>query len=182
MLKTAQTSEYKALMAQLRRDEEARSYERMINPPLPVTLQGPRIGSRDVQQEDELTYADVNRQVAAIFNVLLSIVACSVAIWMAARHWSTPSRLGLSMGGGGLVGVAEIVIYAGYLRRLLDAKQTEKKKAERKVIVDTWTTQEKSPDSTAIDRPKDERGVCGLRLRNAPSDVPKSPSFSKPHK
>jgi TMEM199 family protein len=163
-------------MARLRKEEEARAYERMINPPPPYLREAekgnhPRtIGSDDIGQEDELTFADINRQVAAIFNVLLSIVACSVAIWMAARHWSTPSRLGLSMGGGGLVGVAEVAIYAGYLRRILESKQKEKKIVERKVITDTWSTQEKSKEPMDITASTDNqiRESDGLRLRTRP--------------
>ena len=136
-------------MARLRREEEAREYERMINPPLPVETFQQRFpnsnGAKlfypshaDIGEDDETTYADVNRQMALIMNVLVSIVACSVAIWLAARHWSTPSRLGLSMGGSGIVGVAEVVVYAGYIRRLKEAREKGKKQIEIKEIVKTW--------------------------------------------
>ena len=136
-------------MARLRREEEAREYERMINPPLPVETFQQRFpnsnGAKlfypshaDIGEDDETTYADVNRQMALIMNVLVSIVACSVAIWLAARHWSTPSRLGLSMGGSGIVGVAEVVVYAGYMRRLKEAREKGKKQIEIKEIVKTW--------------------------------------------
>lgn len=107
--KPGQSSEYKALMARLRAEEEARAYERMLNPPRAPETFTQRFPASphahifstpsDIakQEEDEVTYADVNRQVALIINVLLSIIACSVAIWIAARHWTTPQRLGLSM-------------------------------------------------------------------------------------
>ena len=136
-------------MARLRRAEEAREYERIINPPPPMeTFQqrfpnayGAKLFSpstADIGEDDETTYADINRQMALIINVLVSIVACSVAIWLAARHWSTPSRLGLSMGGSGMVGVAEVVVYAGYIRRLKEARKKGKKQIEIKEIVKTW--------------------------------------------
>lgn len=136
-------------MARLRREEEARQYERMINPPLPMETFQQRFpnsnGTKlffpsraDIGEDDETTYADVNRQMALIMNVLVSIVACSVAIWLAARHWSTPSRLGLSMGGSGMVGVAEVVVYAGYIRRLKEAREKGKKQLEVKEILKTW--------------------------------------------
>ena len=102
-------------------------------------------------EDEEMTYADVNRQVALIINVLVSIVACGVALWMAARHWSVPSRLGLSMGGGGLVGVAEVAIYAGYLRRLTEAKQKEKKKTEKKEVFETWVIGRSEADEKSAD-------------------------------
>ena len=131
-------------MARLREEEEAREYERMMNPLPPKETFSQRFPNAHlfpnvaIPEEDEVTYADINRQMALIINVLVSIIACSVAIWMAASHWSTPTRLGLSMGGSGVVGVAEVVVYAGYIRRVKEAKEREKNKVEIKEIVETW--------------------------------------------
>jgi hypothetical protein len=135
-------------MARLRREEEDRAYERMINPPLPTATLSQRFASpqphlfptsqEDIGEEDAISYADINRQMALIINILVSIIACSVAIWLAARHWSTPSRLGLSMGGSGAVAVAEAVVYAGYIRRLKEARDKGKKEVEVKEIIRSW--------------------------------------------
>ena len=136
-------------MARLHREEEARTYERMINPPPPMETFEQRFpgsanaklfqsSQADIGEDDEMTYADINRQIALIMNILVSIVACSVAIWMAARHWNAPARLGLSMGGSGVIGVAEVVVYAGYLRRLKEAKEKGQKQVEIKEIIKTW--------------------------------------------
>ncbi|KAL8669236.1 MAG: hypothetical protein Q9168_006163 [Polycauliona sp. 1 TL-2023] len=143
------TSEYKMLMAQLRREEDARTYERMTNPPLPLesyeqrylNSSNPRLfaGSQDrFDSDDDVTYADVNRQMAMIVNILLLIVACSVALWLVASRWSTPRRLALCMGGSILVAVAEAVVYAGYLRRVKEARDKGKKHVEIKQIIKTW--------------------------------------------
>jgi len=162
------TSEYKALMARLRREEEARSYERMTNPPLPMETFAQRFpmasaahafpsGFQSIQtsdpDDDGTTYADIDRQVTLIFNVLISIVACAAGIWIAARWWSTPMRLALSMSGSMLVGVAEVVVYAGYIRRVGEAKKEEKKRKEVKEIVNTWVVgagDEKSEQANTI--------------------------------
>lgn len=136
-------------MARLRRQEEERAYERMINPPLPTETFSQRFpkssqvnlfptAQEDIGEDDEISYADINRQVGLIINIVVSIVACSVAIWLAARHWSTPSRLGLSMGGSIAVAVAEAVVYAGYLRRLKEAREKGKKEVEVKEIIKSW--------------------------------------------
>lgn len=136
-------------MARLRREEESRAYERMINPPLPMesfeqrfrNSSNARLFSGDqaqVDEDDEVTYADINRQMALIFNILVSIVACSIALWLIASRWSTPSRLALSMGGSIVVAVAETVIYAGYLRRVKEARAKGKKQVEIKEIIKTW--------------------------------------------
>ena len=137
-------------MARLRREEEARAYERMTTSPLPLETFEQRFpdrskpklfsGSQDQSNtdDDDTTYADVNRQMAMVVNVLLSIVACSIALWLVANRWSAPRRLALSMGGSILVAVAESVVYAGYLRRVKEARDKGKKQVEIKEIVKTW--------------------------------------------
>ena len=135
-------------MARLRREEEARTYERMTNPPIPMETFAQRFpmssaahafpSYQEPEAEDEVTYADINRQMAVIANVLLSIIACAGAIWVAARWWSTPARLALSMSGSLLVGVAEVVVYGGYIRRVSEAKGKERDVKEIKEVVRTW--------------------------------------------
>lgn len=138
-------------MARLRREEEDRAYERMINPPIVAETFAQRLPTSQTaklfptrtqpgtdENDDEITYSDINRQMALIINMLVSIVACSVAIWMASSNWSTPKRLGLSMGGSALIGIGEVVVYAGYLRRVKEAREKGKKHVETKEIIKTW--------------------------------------------
>lgn len=136
-------------MRRLRQDEEVRAYERMISPSPPHETFADRFSSgpspalftttqKEIDEDDDITYADINRQLALIINILVSIVACTVAIWMASRHWSTPSRLGFSMGGSILVGLGEVVVYAGYIQRLKDAREKSKKQKEVKKVISTW--------------------------------------------
>ena len=150
-------------MARLRREEEDRAYERMINPPRPTETFAQRFpGSQgahlfptsqaDIGEDDEISYAEVNRQMALIANVLISILACSVALWMVAKYWSVPARLALSMGGGVLVGVAEVVVYAVYLGRLNDARAKGKKEIEIKEVIKTWVIGSEE-EKTTVDEP-----------------------------
>ncbi|TVY22943.1 hypothetical protein LHYA1_G008438 [Lachnellula hyalina] len=144
------TSEYKALMARLRYEEENRAYSRMTQsaPPLETfASRFPTTSSANAfamnhepasSEEEEVVYADIDRQVALILNVLVSIVACAGAIWVVARWWSTPVRLALSMSGSALVGIAEVVVYSGYIRRVGEAKGKEGKLKEVKEVVKTW--------------------------------------------
>lgn len=123
------TPEFKALMARLRREQEEWQYERMIAHK--ADQYQASIGATEKQtDEEEVTYADVNRQLTLILNVLISIIFCAVAIWLTAWHWSVPKRLFASMGGSVVVGIAEVTIYAGYIRRIKDAKVQERKKKE----------------------------------------------------
>ncbi|TVY60880.1 hypothetical protein LSUE1_G009295, partial [Lachnellula suecica] len=109
------TSEYKALMARLRREEELRAYDRMTNPPPPAETFAQHFPASSAahafskahplpaSEEDDIVYADIDRQMALILNVIVSMVACAGAIWVVARWRSTPVRLALSMSGSALV-------------------------------------------------------------------------------
>jgi hypothetical protein len=143
------TPEFARLMARLRAEEEARIYDRMTNPnPLtrlesfsqrfPQTPQFSLGADVPTSEEDELSYEEVHRQIILIINVIVSVVACAVFVWVAARHWSAPKRLGLSMGSSGAVAIAEVVVYSGYVRKVAEAKRKEKRKPEIKEIVQSW--------------------------------------------
>ncbi|KAF2213686.1 hypothetical protein CERZMDRAFT_39558 [Cercospora zeae-maydis SCOH1-5] len=153
------SDEYKRLMKRLREEEEQRQYERMINSPArPETFSqrfpnattsfGPT-GSSIADEIDEVTYADVNRQMVLIINVLVSIICTSVAVWMAARRWSVPQRMALAFFSSTLVAVAEVVIYMGYIRRIKEAKTKERTKVEKKEILDTWVIDAKTSSQQA---------------------------------
>lgn len=146
-------------MQRLRQQEEQREYERMINPLPekesfgqrypnaagasfnPNTYHG-QTGNDGVA--DDVTYQDIDRQVALIINVLVSIIACAVALWVVARHWSVPQRMALSMGGSLTVAAAEVAIYLGYIRRIEEAKGKEIKKTEKKEVSETWVIEKAS--------------------------------------
>lgn len=165
MLIITQSSEYKRLMQRLRVEEEQRQYERMINPPAQPETFGQRfpvatssfgaIGSSTADEVDEVTYADVNRQMVLIINVLVSIICTSVAVWMAARRWNVPQRMGLAFFSSTLVAVAEVAIYMGYIRRIQESKATERKQIEKKEILDTWVIDAKSSSSSQSAIPSD---------------------------
>jgi hypothetical protein len=164
-------------MARLRKEEEARSYERMLHPPsesfnlrFPTASQGHLFPptQQETSDDDEVTYADINRQMALIANVLISIIACSIAIWKAAWHWEVPARLALAMTGSITVAVAEVAIYAGYLGRIDDAKKVEKKKVEKKVIAESWVIEgRKGGGMKTVKNMVNEVPVAGLRQRTA---------------
>jgi hypothetical protein len=149
-------------MARLRREEEARSYERMTNPPPPMETFAQRFpmssaahafpSYQEPELEDEITYAEINRQMALILNVLVSIVACAGALWVMARWWSTPARLALSMSGSLLVGVAEVVVYGGYIRRVSEAKEKEKGVKEVKEVLKSWVVGGKEADGDETEK------------------------------
>ena len=168
-------------MSRLRQEEESRAYSRMTGSSSLKESFAQRFPNSqhahlfpttkdDVGDENEVSYADINRQMAVIINVLVSIIACAVALWIAARHWSAPSRLGLSMGGSGVIGAAEVVVYAGYLRRVKEAKTRSEQEVEVKEIIDTWVidSKESSKDrKQPVAVPSSHTAETGLRKRSA---------------
>lgn len=148
------TPSYEALMARLRHDADARSYAQLTSSSSAtgattavtnthVTAFSAGDTAAAAPQADELTYADASRQATLIFNVLVSVLACGVAVWLGAWHWAAPARLALSMVGAVVVGAAEVAVYWGYLRRIGEAKAKERGKREEKSVVASWVIEGK---------------------------------------
>jgi hypothetical protein len=172
--KPTQTPEYHALMGRLRAEQEAISYQRMLHPPptresfsqrFPRAPEPFSLGAtQTTSEEDDLSYEEVHRQIILIINILISIVCVAVFIWVAARHWSVGSRLGLSMGGSLAIAVAEVAVYSGYVRKVREAKTLEKKKPEIKEIVKTWVLGEEDGNEGDTTGWKEKDGD-GIRFR-----------------
>ncbi|EDU41722.1 conserved hypothetical protein [Pyrenophora tritici-repentis Pt-1C-BFP] len=174
--KPAQTPEYQALMARLRAEQEALSYERMLHPtptresfsqrfpraPEPFSIGATHKASAE---EDDVSYEEVHRQIILIINILVSIVCVAVFIWVAARSWSVGSRLGLSMGGAAGIAIAEVAVYGGYVRKVREAKRLEKKKPEIKEIVKTWVLGEHADAAEGDTTGWKEKDGDGVRFR-----------------
>ena len=98
--------------------------------------------SKDDLGDDDITYNDVHRQFLLLINFLVSILGVAGTLWVAARWWSLPARLFLSMGGALLVGIAEVSVYSIYVWKLGDAKKRQDAVKEFKEVVDTWVVTE----------------------------------------
>lgn len=148
-------------MAKLRRDEDARAYERMVNPPLPLETFKDRFPNSarsfaavnkptteaDIG-DDEVTYNEIHRQVMLLINFLVSIAGVAATLWIAGRWWSLPARLFLTLGGSILVAIAEVAVYGGYIWRMGEAKRKEDDRPERKEVVQTWVVGKDGTDET----------------------------------
>lgn len=170
-------------MARLRREQEQREYERMTNPPPPMETFSQRFPNsagmaqafaavnRPTREEDlgddDVTYNDIHRQVMLIINFLASIFGVAASLWILARWWSTPSRLFLTMGGSLLVGIAEVVLYAGYVWHLGQAKKKDKAEQEVKEVVHTWTVgaEDEKKEPVAVGGDSSTEDATTLRRR-----------------
>jgi hypothetical protein len=108
--------------------------------------------SHDDIGDDDVTYADVHRQVMLIFNFLVSILGVAATVWIAARWWSTPARLALSMTAAIVVAIAEVAVYSGFIWRLGQAKGKQGKVKEVKAVVNTWVVGGHDQGSPVPDR------------------------------
>ncbi|CCC05354.1 hypothetical protein SMACR_08722 [Sordaria macrospora] len=166
-LKPEPSDEYKALMARLRRDEEERAYERMINPVQPMETfsqmfpsstgmarsfaEANRPTRKEDMGDDDVTYDEVHRQLMLIFNFMVTILGVAATLWILARWWSTPARIFLTMGGSIIAGIAEVALYSGYVWHLGQAKKKDKTFKEVKEVVQTWVVG--SEEKEAADKP-----------------------------
>lgn len=159
-------------MARLRREEEHRVYTRMTTP-LPLSHDSPShrfatapdapsaanafsstaahtAAAAAADSDSAIAYSDVSRELTLILNILLSILACAAFIWVAAQWWDTPARLALSMSGSLLVGVAEVVVYSGYIRRVGEAKGKEGRVREVREVMRTWVVGGEDDDDDGV--------------------------------
>ncbi len=138
-------------MARLRHEEDARAYERMVNPPHPLETFKDRFPSsarafaavnRPANAadlgDDDVTLNEVQRQVMLIINFLVSIAGVAATLWVVGRWWSLPARIFLTMGGSIVVAIAEVAVYSSYIWRLGESKKKKAGAGEVKEIVNTW--------------------------------------------
>nr|RBQ98133.1 hypothetical protein FVER53263_11618 [Fusarium verticillioides] len=98
--------EYKALMARLRREEEARSYERMMNPPpqhetfkdhFPSITASFAAANRPTSAsdfgDDDVAMEEVHKQITLIINFLVSIAGVAGTLWVTAPPSVPRSRV-----------------------------------------------------------------------------------------
>ncbi|KAI7765480.1 hypothetical protein LZL87_007231 [Fusarium oxysporum] len=164
--------EYKALMARLRREEEARSYERMINPPpqhetfkdhFPSSAASFAAANRPTSSadlgDDDMAMEEVHKQVTLIINFLVSIAGVAGTLWVTARWWSLPARMFLTMGGSILVAIAEVVVYNAYIWKMDQGRKKHGKVKEVREVVESWVLGKDEDEKSVLikekDRPED---------------------------
>lgn len=143
-------------MARLRHEEEERSYERMLKKAPPRESFARRFPSDPVAHSfaevnrpfrasdigEDIEHGDIQKQITLVINFLVSIFGCGAALWLAARWWSVPARLFLSLGGSIIVAIAEVAVYSAYTWRMAEGEKQQKKVKEVKEIVQTWVVGE----------------------------------------
>ena len=160
-------------MARLRHEEEARSYDRMLNPPRYETFRDRFPNStasfasvnaptsKADMGDDQVTLDEVHRQVTLIINFLVSIAGVAGTLWVTARWWPLPARLFLTLGGSIIVAIAEVAVYSGYVWRMEEGKRKNLQKEEVREVMKTWVLGDQIEDQTVLlqEDSKEEQGV-----------------------
>lgn len=121
-------------MERLRREQEQREYATLVS-----KRAGDDVG--DEQGQDDISPS-------LVLNILLSVVFCAVAVFQLTRWWPNDGvRVLVSLGTGIVVGIAEVGVYAAYLRKVGMSKEKERNKRERKIMIGEYTGQQESPDA-----------------------------------
>ncbi|KIW54058.1 hypothetical protein PV05_06449 [Exophiala xenobiotica] len=162
---------YIALMARLRKEQERREYASLISKRTPLDT-----NEEDASEKDDITPS-------LVFNILLSIVMCAGAMFYLTRWWRNDGlRVLVSLSTGILVGVAEVTVYAGYLRKVKLSREKERTKRETKEYIGEYTGEPVRPIDHMASVEKEEiwgRGVNGgmrRRVREKWEKEQQSPS------
>ncbi|KAG7830466.1 hypothetical protein KL920_002104 [Ogataea angusta] len=135
--RTPKSPEFLRQMEELKARQEELEYQKLVG-----SLPG-QLGRPSVLQEAK----EVKHQVTTIVNVLISVVSVAYAVWYwtgSVNLFNDATRVLLALFASILVLVAEVVVFGGYLRRVDEAKQRERKKKEVRKVVDSVTFTKKT--------------------------------------
>ncbi|ETI25109.1 hypothetical protein G647_04481 [Cladophialophora carrionii CBS 160.54] len=128
------SAEYIALMDRLRKEQEQREYAGLVS-------KREAAGLTSDNEKDDISPS-------LVLNILLSIVLCAMAVFHLTRWWSNDGvRVLLSLATGIVVGVAEVVVYMAYLRKVAVSKQKERSKTERKTLIGEYRGEQMLTDA-----------------------------------
>ncbi|TRX92541.1 hypothetical protein FHL15_006468 [Xylaria flabelliformis] len=154
LLTREQTDEYKELMARLRREEEERSYERMLRKAPPRESFAERFpmahsfaevnkpSKKSDEEADDIEFGDLQKQITLIINFLVSVFGCGAALWKLAQWWPVSTRLFLSLGGAIVVAITEVAVYSAYTWRMSQSETKQATMREVREVVKTWVVGE----------------------------------------
>ena len=115
-------------MARLRKEQEKRDYATIVSRKAIFEIDDSENGGKD----------DISPSL--VLNILLSVVMCAAAMFYLTRWWHNDGiRVLFSLGTGFLVGIAEVTVYAAYLRNVKVGRAKESAKREKKEFLAEYT-------------------------------------------
>lgn len=143
--------EYVALMARLRVEQEQRDYKALLARQAYEERRA-LLGQDPDEEKDDISPS-------LVLNILLSVVMCAGAAFYMTRWWPNDGvRVLVSLTTGIVVGVAEVTVYAGYLRKVDESRRKEKKLREKKEVIGEYTGPEDAVDATGVKKDGSSEG------------------------
>ena len=137
-------------MDRLRKEQEQREYAALVS----------KKATEEGYQEEK---DDISPSL--VLNILLSIVVCAGTMFYLTRWWHNDGlRVLVSLLVGIVVGVAEVTVYASYLRKVKVSREKERAKREKKVLIGEYRGEPAESTLSATSSEKEEiwgRGVNG---------------------
>lgn len=144
--KPTPSPEYTALMTHLRAQQETKTYKDLLA--RQARDEQRALLGRDASSEEE-EKDDISPSL--VLNILLSIVLCAAAAFHLTKWvFNDGVRVLVALGTGVLVGVAEVTVYASYLRKVDESRTKERKKRERKEVIGEYTGEEDGVDARGV--------------------------------
>lgn len=138
--KPAPSPEYVALMARLRVEQEQRDYKAMVARQAYEERRA-LLGQDPDEEKDDVTPS-------LVLNMLLSVVMCAGAAFYLTKWWPNDGvRVLVSLATGIVVGIAEVTVYSGYLRKVDESRKKERKKKEKKEVIGEYNGPEDAVDA-----------------------------------
>lgn len=138
--KPAPSPEYVALMARLKAEQEQKDYKAMIARQA-YEERKLLLGQDPDEEKDDITPS-------LVLNMLLSVVMCAGAAFYLTKWWPNDGvRVLVSLATGVVVGIAEVTVYSGYLRKVDESRRKERKKREKKEVIGEYTGPEDAVDA-----------------------------------
>ena len=120
-------------MAKLREAEDHKTYQRMIQQHEEISAQAQGVEAGQPEEKDDISPS-------LVLNILLSIVMCAGVAFHLTRWWPNAGvRVLVSLGAAVVVGVAEVVVYSAYLRKVDESRRRERGMREKKVVIGEYT-------------------------------------------
>lgn len=111
-----------------------------------ITPSGPRVAAPEDTEKPSQLAKEIKEQISAVFNVGVTVFSAIWALW----YWSGSSasfpdylRVLLCLTGGIVVLIADIALYAGYKRKITEAKMRERQRKQVKRIINTISINKK---------------------------------------
>lgn len=130
-------------MERLRVEQERKEYNLLIKQREEQSQQAlsGKIGVEDEDGSDDISPS-------LVLNMSLSVAMCAWVAWHVTRWWPNDGiRVLVALGTALVVGIAEVAVYAAYLRKVEESRRKERRRKEKKEVIGEYTDEGDAVDA-----------------------------------